>query len=127
MKVSRREYHEGEVDLHKLAATVERFFIEEGFVVRLAENDTGAIIQARKGGIFRTVLEMDRALTVVVELKNKSIDISMGVAKIMDNIDVNHVIHSHDSIFIKIPEALWTYETEHHLWNYIEILMELGY
>ena len=127
MKVSRREYKESEIDLHKLAATVERFFIEEGFVVKLAENDTGAVIQARKGGIFRTLLEMDRALTVVVEFKNKSIIISMGVAKMVENVDVNQVIHSSDSIFIKIPEALWAYETEHHLWNYMEMFMELGY
>ena len=92
-----------------------------------AWSNTERRIQARKGGIFRTVLEMDRALTVVMEFKNKSINISMGVAKMMENVDVNQVIHSSDSIFIKIPEALWAYETEHHLWNYMEMFMELGY
>ncbi len=127
MKVSRREYNESGVDLHKLASTVERFFIEEGFVVKVAENHAVAVIQARKGGIFRTLLEMDRGLTVVIEIKNKSVHISMGVAKIMENIDLNQVIHAQDSIFIKIPEALWAYETEHHLWNYMEMFMELGY
>ena len=127
MKVTRREYHESKVDLHKLAATVERFFIEEGFVVKLAENDAGAVIQARKGGVFRTLLEMDRGLTVVIAYKNKSVQISMGVAKIMENIDVDHAISSNDSNFIKVPEALWAYEIEHHLWNSLETFMELGY
>jgi hypothetical protein len=53
----------------------------------------------------------------------------MGVSKWCNSPDESSV----DPIFSKpmleyedIPESLWSYEIEHHLWHYVETQVELG-
>ncbi|MHB1507555.1 MAG: hypothetical protein ACYCUZ_05805 [Cuniculiplasma sp.] len=124
MNISKREYPDKNVDMENLSAVVERYFIGEGFVVKLAFDQDKAVIQARKGGVFRTMLEMDRSFTTIFQRKNGHIEMSMGVAKTLDSLDSENIKNIYHGIFIEIPEAIWAYEIEHHLWNAIEMYLE---
>ena len=124
MNISKREYPDRNVDMEKLSAVVERFFIGEGFVVKLAFDQDKAVIQARKGGVFRTMLEMDRSFTTIFLRKNGHVEMNMGVAKTLDSLDNGNIKNIYHGIFIEIPEAIWAYEIEHHLWNAIEMYLE---
>ena len=96
----------------------------EGFVVKLAFDQDKAVIQARKGGVFRTMLEMDRSFTTIFQRKNGHVEMNMGVAKTLDSLDNGNIKNIYHGIFIEIPEAIWAYEIEHHLWNAIEMYLE---
>ncbi len=124
MNNSKREYPDRNVDMEKLSAVVERYFIGEGFVVKLAFDQDKAVIQARKGGVFRTMLEMDRSFTTIFLRKNGHVEMNMGVAKTLDSLDNGNIKNIYHGIFIEIPEAIWAYEIEHHLWNAIEMYLE---
>ena len=124
MNISKREYPDRNVDMENLSAVVERYFIGEGFVVKLAFDQDKAVIQARKGGVFRTMLEMDRSFTTIFLRKNGHVEMNMGVAKTLDSLDNGNIKNIYHGIFIEIPEAIWAYEIEHHLWNAIEMYLE---
>jgi hypothetical protein len=124
MNISKREYPDKNVDMENLSAVVERYFIGEGFVVKLAFDQDKAVIQARKGGVFRTMLEMDRSFTTIFLRKNGHVEMNMGVAKTLDSLDNGNIKNIYHGIFIEIPEAIWAYEIEHHLWNAIEMYLE---
>ncbi len=124
MNISKREYPDKNVDMENLSAVVERYFIGEGFVVKLAFDQDKAVIQARKGGVFRTMLEMDRSFTTIFLRKNGHVEMNMGVAKTLDSLDNGNIKNIYHGIFIEIPEAIWANEIEHHLWNAIEMYLE---
>ena len=124
MNISKREYPDKNVDMENLSAVVERYFIGEGFVVKLAFDQDKAVIQARKGGVFRTMLEMERSFTTIFLRKNGHVEMNMGVAKTLDSLDNGNIKNIYHGIFIEIPEAIWAYEIEHHLWNAIEMYLE---
>ena len=61
MKYAQRDYVGKNANLDKLETLVEDFFKEEGFRLQSSKHPNGYIIQAKKGGIFRTLLAGDRA------------------------------------------------------------------
>ncbi|MCL4341959.1 MAG: hypothetical protein M1431_07695 [Candidatus Thermoplasmatota archaeon] len=129
MKYAMREYIGKNVNISKLAEAIEDFFREENFKTQIIHLPKGAFIQARKGGIFRSILARDGAFTITVEGTPLSFKVRMGVSKWNDSPDESSV----EPIFSKpmlayedIPESLWSYEIEHHLWHYVETQVELG-
>lgn len=129
MKSAIREFQGKDVNLDDLSELVIDFFKEEGFRTQQAKHPHGILIQARKGGVMRTLLAMDRALTVVIQGDNNDFKIRIGVGKWLKNLGVAAIeafFLSPLVAFIEVPEALWTYEIEHQLWHYVETQIELG-
>lgn len=129
MKNAIREFQGKDANLEKLSELITDFFKEEGFRTQFAKHPHGFLLQARKGGVMRTLLAMDRALTVTVQGDKNDFKIRIGVAKWLKNLGVAAIeafFLSPLVAFIEVPEALWSYEIEHHLWHYIETQIELG-
>lgn len=129
MKSAIREFQTKNVNLNNLSELVVDFFKEEGFRTQNSKNSHGILLQARKGGVMRTLLAMDRALTVVIQGDKNDFKIRIGVGKWLKNLgesSVNPYFLSPMVAFIDVPEALWSYEIEHHLWHYIETQIDLG-
>jgi uncharacterized protein YqgV (UPF0045/DUF77 family) len=129
MKNAIREYTGKNVDLSKLADSIQTFFTNEKFKVQAGTHPNGTLIQAKKGGVFRTILAMDRAFTVLIEGTSADFKIKIGIGKWLQDLGVAALetfFLSPVVAFIEVPEALWSYEIEHQLWHYIETQIELG-
>jgi hypothetical protein len=129
MKTATREYNGKNVDLDKLAQLIVEFFNEEHFKTQSGKHPDGILIQAKKGGVFRTLLAMDRAFTIVIEGDQSNFKIKMGVGSWLKDLGVAAIeifFVSELVAFVEVPEALWSYEIEHQLWHYIENQIELG-
>lgn len=129
MKSAIREYQARNVNLDSLSELIVDFFKEEGFRTQSSKHPRGILIQARKGGVMRTLLAMDRALTVVMSGDKDDFKVRIGVGKWLKNLGVASIeafFLSPLVAFIEVPEALWSYEIEHQLWHYIETQMDLG-
>lgn len=129
MKMATREYNGKNIDLDKLGQHIVEFFNEEHFKTQSGKHPDGILIQAKKGGVFRTILAMDRAFTIVIEGDQSNFKIKMGVGSWLKNLSVAALetfFISEFAAFIEVPEALWAYEIEHQLWHYVENQIELG-
>ncbi len=129
MKSAIREFQGKDTNLSNLSELITDFFKEEGFRTQSATHPHGFLIQARKGGVMRTLLAMDRALTVTIQGDKNDFKIRIGVAKWLKNLGVASIeafFFSPLVAFVEVPEALWSYEIEHHLWHYVETQIDLG-
>ena len=129
MKYAQRDYVGKNANLDKLETLVEDFFKEEGFRLQSSKHPNGYIIQAKKGGIFRTLLAGDRAYTILIEGSSSNFKIKVGVGEWLKNLGMaalESFFLTPLLAFVEVPEALWSYEIEHHLWHYIETQIELG-
>lgn len=129
MRYAQRDFVGKDTDLDKLRNLVEQFFKEEGFRLQSSKHPNGYLIQAKKGGIFRTLLASDRAYTIVIDGNSSNFKVKIGVGDWLKNLGIAALETFFVTpllSFVEIPEALWSYEIEHHLWRYIETEIELG-
>lgn len=129
MRYAQRDYVGKNANLDKLEDLIEDFFKEEGFKIQSSKHPNGQLIQAKKGGIFRTLLAGDRAYTILIEGPSSNFKIKVGIGDWLKNLGVaglESFFLTPLLAFVEVPEALWSYEIEHHLWHYIETQIELG-
>jgi len=129
MRYTIREYNSKNIDPQKVSDLVEQFFKEEGFIVQTAKGSKGYVVQARKGGFFRTILAMNRAFTAVIDGDKDDFTVKLGVAEWLADLGmaaIESLLLSPAIAFIEVPEALWTFEIEHQLWHFLENQLQLG-
>lgn len=129
MRYAQRDFVGKNTNLDKLQTSIQQFFKEEGFRLQSSKHPNGYLMQAKKGGIFRTLLAADRAYTVIVDGDPSNFKIKIGIGEWLKDLGVaglESFFLSPLLAFIEVPEALWSYEIEHHLWHYIETEIELG-
>ncbi len=129
MKTTSREYSGKNVDLKKLSGLIMDFFREENFQVQNTTHPRGFLIQAKKGGMLRTLLAMNRAFTLIIEGEPSDFRIKIGVGEWLKDLTIASIegfFISPMLAFVEVPEALWSYEIEHQLWHYVENQIDLG-
>ncbi len=129
MRFAQRDFVGKDTNLDKLQDLIQEFFREEGFKLQSSKHPNGYLIQAKKGGIFRTLLAADRAYTVLIEGSSSNFKVKIGIGEWLKDLGVaalESFFLTPLLAFIEVPEALWSYEIEHHLWHYIETEIELG-
>ena len=129
MKFAQRDYLGKRVNLDQLQGLIESFFGEEGFRTQSLKHPQGYIVQAKKGGIFRTILAANRAYTIIIEGSPSNFKIRIGVADWLKGLknEVTEPFFTNPMMaYLEIPEALWSYELEHQMWHYIETQVDLG-
>ncbi len=129
MKYAIREYKGKNVDLEKLSKAIEDYFKEENFVTQSSQHPNGYLVQAKKGGIFRTILGMDRAFTIVISGTPSDFRVQIGLGKWLQDLGVAAIeafFITPVLAFIEVPESLWSFELEHALWQFIETQINLG-
>lgn len=129
MRHTAREYLNRDTNLDNVAKISEQFFREEGFSTQTVRDIEGYLIQAKKGGVFRTILAPDKAFTVLIEGEPNHFLVRMGVSEWVQELNsekVKSFLMTPFLSFSEIPEAMWTYETEHHFWHNLETHIILG-
>lgn len=129
MKYTIREYNGKNVEPQKVAELVEQFFREEGFKVQTGKGSNAYIVQAQKGGFFRTLLAMNRAFTAIIKGDKDDFMVKLGVAEWLADLGmaaIESLFLSPAIAFVEVPESLWTFEIEHQLWHFIENQIQLG-
>ncbi|MGP6238973.1 hypothetical protein ACNF40_00970 [Cuniculiplasma sp. SKW4] len=130
MRYTSRQYIGKNVDVEKLKDLVVLFFEDEGFVVQESKVGSIRIVEARKGGILKTLLSTDKCIKVIIKGEPNDVEVTMGVGKWIpadqdDGKKDGSVAAS--KVFVEVPESLWAYEIEHHLWVNIETNVEMGF
>ena len=129
MRYATREYNGKNIELQKVSDLIEQFFKEEGFIAQAAKGPRGYVVQARKGGFFRTLLAMNRAFTAVIVGDKDNFTVKLGVAEWLADLGmaaVESLFLSPIIAFVEVPEALWSFEIEHQLWHFLENQIQLG-
>ena len=129
MRYAQRDFVGKDTNLDKLEDLVEEFFREEGFKLQSSKHPNGYLIQAKKGGIFRTLLASDRAYTIIIEGNSSNFKMKVGVGEWLKDLGIaamESFFLTPLLAFVEVPEAFWSYEIEHHLWHYIETQIDLG-
>jgi hypothetical protein len=129
MKYVQRDYVGKNVNFDQLQTLIANFFREEGFRVQCGKHPRGLLVQAKKGGIFRTILAENRSYTITIDGSHASFKIRMGIADWLTNLEpkaLDPIFETPMISFTETPEALWTYELEHHFWHYVETQIDLG-
>lgn len=129
MKSVSHEYASKNIDLNKLAGTVESFFKNEKYQTQHANHPKGIVIQARKKGILRELLAEDRAFTVTIAGNPNEVKVTLGVGKWLQNLGVaalEGILLTPLLWLVEIPLGLWSFEIEKQFWTYLEQQIELG-
>ncbi|MCW6169257.1 MAG: hypothetical protein LVQ96_06995 [Thermoplasmatales archaeon] len=123
MRYTQRDYFTKKQSDDELSREIVSFFAEEGFRTHEYKSVHGNIVQATKGGIYRTILGRDKAYTIVISENGLSLTIRLGVSPWIESPDDSNTesfFQKPQLAFNEIPEALWTYHLEHALWHFIE-------
>ncbi|GGM79292.1 hypothetical protein GCM10007108_16890 [Thermogymnomonas acidicola] len=112
--------------LKELATEFENFLVGQGWKTQSNISDTGAIIQARKGGILRDIVAADRALTFTFQSAGDGmVKVNVGIGKLLQNIAVTAVevlLLSDLFLFVDVPEMLFTEHVEKELLNQLRAM-----
>jgi hypothetical protein len=114
-------------DLSALQQKIEDYLKSDGFSVQSsAPSDNGAVLQARKGGFLRGIVDADRALTIMISGDPNDFTVRVGIGKWLEHLGVAAIetlLISDLFLVIDIAETAWNLEVEDKLVKQIEALV----
>jgi hypothetical protein len=106
-------------DLKALQSHIEEYFKADGFTVQTsAPSDQGAVIQAKKGGFLREVIDADRALTVTTTGSPADFTVRIGIGKWLQHLSVAAIetlLLGDLFLVVDVAETAWNIEIEDKL------------
>jgi hypothetical protein len=103
-------------DLGALAKEIVSYLEGEGFSVQSSpESAQGQVIQAKKGGFLRGVIDADRALTIMISGDPNDFTVRVGVGKWLEHLAVAAVetlLISDLFLLVDVGEMAWNIEVE---------------
>jgi hypothetical protein len=98
---------------------VEEYLKSDGFAVQSSTpSDKGVVIQAKKGGFLREVVDADRALTISIAGSADDLTIHVGIGKWLEHLGVAAIetlLLSELFLVVDVAESAWTIEIEDKL------------
>jgi hypothetical protein len=114
-------------DLSALAQKIEEYLKSDGFSVQTSAPGTqGTLLQAKKGGFLRGVVDADRALSVLISGDPQDFTVRVGIGKWMEHLAVAAVetlLISDLFLVVDVAESAWNFEIEGKLVKQIESLV----
>ena len=107
------------VDLKLLSQRIDKFFKDDGFKEIRAEEDPNGSwyeIQARKGGVLRTLGSSRKAIHIMIKGNPNQFTIEMGVGEWGKNVGVAALL----TAGIGLIGLGFDLEFQHKLWNFIK-------
>ncbi|MDA8184792.1 MAG: hypothetical protein ACYCUF_06430 [Acidimicrobiales bacterium] len=118
------------VDLPALQKKIEDYLKAEGFSVQTSKpSDQGTVIQAKKGGFLRGVVDADRALTIMIAGSPDHCTVRIGIGKWLQHLGVamlETLLLSDLFLVVDIAESAWNLEIESRLSKQIESFVGSG-
>jgi len=115
-------------DLSTLQLKTENYLKNEGFSVQSSPGSTqGTVIQARKGGFLRGLVDADRALSIVVSGNPNDFTVRIGIGKWLQHLGVaalETLLISELFLVVDVAESAWNLEIEDKLVKQIEAFVD---
>ena len=83
-----------------------------------APSEAGSVIQAHKGGFWRTAVAADRALTITIQGNSADYTVKFGIGKWLEHLGVAAVetlLLSEIFLVVDVADSLWSLEVEDKL------------
>ncbi len=111
-------------DLGDLQQKIESYLTNEGFSVQHSpDSSNGTVIQAKKGGFLRDVVDADRALTIMISGSPADFTVRLGIGKWLQHLGIAAVetlLLSDLFLVVDVAESAWNFEIEDKLAKQIE-------
>ena len=111
-------------DLTDLQHKIESYLNSDGFTVQSsAASAHGTVIQAKKGGFLRGVVDADRALSIVISGDANDFTVRVGIGKWLEHLGVavlETLLISDLFLVVYVAESAWNLEIEDKLVKQIE-------
>jgi len=106
------------MDLDKLSQQILERLESEGYTNQSTTAPAGIIIQTKKAGIMRDVIDADRAFTILIAGQPDDFAVHIGIGKFVQNLAVaatETLLLSGLFLTVDVPEMLWTKHVENGL------------
>ena len=111
-------------DLGSVQLKIENYLKNDGFVVQSSPRSTqGLVIQAKKGGFLRGVIDADRALSIMISGNANDFTIRIGIGKWLQHLGVaalETLLISDLFLVVDVAESAWNFEIEEKLAKQVE-------
>jgi hypothetical protein len=98
---------------------IEEYLKSDGFTVQTSKPSAqGVVIQAKKGGFLRGVVDADRAMTIVIAGTPNDFTIRIGIGKWVEHLGVaviETLLISQLFLVVDVAESAWNLEIEDKL------------
>ncbi len=114
------EHFEGKgTDLSALESHIEEYLKKDGFTVQTSPpSDQGTVIQAKKGGFLREVVDAERAFTITISGTPADFTVRFGIGKWLQNLGVAAIetlLLSDLFLVVDVADSLWSLEVENKI------------
>lgn len=114
-------------DLAELQQKVSSYLEADGFSVQSSQPSSGGnLVQAKKGGFLRGIVDADRALSVLISGDSDDFTVRIGIGKWVEHLAVMAVetlLISDLFLLVDVAETAWNFEIEDKLVKQIEALI----
>jgi hypothetical protein len=116
----KEEHFEGKgTDLGALQTHLEEYLKANGFTVQSsAPSEKGNVIQAKKGGFLREVVDAERAFTITITGSPADFTVRFGIGKWLENLGVAAIetlLVSELFLVVDVADSLWSLEVENKI------------
>jgi hypothetical protein len=98
---------------------IEEYLKSDGFTVQTSSaSEQGVVIQAKKGGFLRGVVDADRALTITITGSADDLTVHIGIGKWIEHLGVAAIetlLVSELFLVVDVGETAWNVEIEDKL------------
>ena len=98
---------------------IEEYLKNDGFTVQTSSPSAqGAVIQAKKGGFLRGVIDADRAMTITITGSPNDFTVRIGIGKWLEHLGVaviETLLISELFLVVDVAESAWNIEIEDKL------------
>jgi hypothetical protein len=114
------EHFEGKgTDLQALQSHIEDYLKKDGFSVQTsAPSAQGVVIQAKKGGFLRGVVDANRAMSIAISGSPSDFTVRIGIGKWLEHLGVaviETLVLSDLFLVVDVAESAWNIEIEDKL------------
>ncbi len=111
-------------DLGELQQKIVSYLESDGFTVQTsAPSAQGTVVQAKKGGFLRGVVDADRAMSILVSGAPEDFTVRIGIGKWVEHLAVmglETLLISDLFLVVDVAETAWNFEIEDKLAKQIE-------
>jgi hypothetical protein len=98
---------------------IEEYLKTDGFTVQTSSpSGQGVVIQAKKGGFLRKVVDADRAMTITITGSSDDFEVHIGIGKWLQHLGVAAIetlLLSDLFLVVDVAESAWNLEIEDKL------------
>jgi hypothetical protein len=98
---------------------IEEYLKTDGFTVQTSSpSEQGVVIQAKKGGFLRGVVDADRAMTITIKGSPDDFTVHIGIGKWLEHLGVAAIetlLISELFLVVDVAESAWNLEIEDKL------------